>query len=319
MAFAWFAALTTSAIWSIKLITDNSVEAAKIQARTLLAKDIIYRRWNAQQGGVYGIINKDTPPNPYLSSSPERDIQTPSGKQLTMINPAYMTRQVHEFQAEESGVLGHITSLQPIRPENSADEWETDALKRFETGEKEVSSIETMKNEEYLRLMGPLVTEKPCLKCHAAQGYKVGDIRGGISVSVPMKYLRQAASKHSIRIYTVHFILLMLGLTGIFTFGWIFLKGERVRIKIGEEREKLILSLQEALSQIKTLEGMVPICSSCKKIRDDKGFWNNVEVYVSEHTKAEFSHGICPDCYTKLYPDYLDDEEEGSDNGDDLS
>ncbi len=70
------------------------------------------------------------------------------------------------------------------------------------------------------------------------------------------------------------------------------------------EREKLISDLQKALAEVKTLSGMLPICSSCKKIRDDKGYWNQIEGYISEHSGAEFSHGLCPDCAKKIYPGY---------------
>ena len=76
---------------------------------------------------------------------------------------------------------------------------------------------------------------------------------------------------------------------------------ERKRIEV--EREKLILQLESAIEHVKTLKGIVPICSSCKKIRDDRGFWEQVEAYVSRHTEAQFSHGICPDCLDTLYPD----------------
>lgn len=69
------------------------------------------------------------------------------------------------------------------------------------------------------------------------------------------------------------------------------------------EREKLIEELQKALAQIKTLSGLLPICASCKKIRDDQGYWNQIEVYLHEHSEVEFSHGICPECAAKLYPD----------------
>ena len=70
------------------------------------------------------------------------------------------------------------------------------------------------------------------------------------------------------------------------------------------ERDQLILNLKKALDEIKTLRGIVPICAGCKKIRDDKGFWKHVETYVQEHSHAQFSHGICPDCQKELYPDY---------------
>ena len=70
-----------------------------------------------------------------------------------------------------------------------------------------------------------------------------------------------------------------------------------------EEREGLISELREALSEVKQLSGLLPICSSCKKIRDDTGYWNQIETYIKDHSEAEFSHGICPDCMKRLYPD----------------
>ena len=76
------------------------------------------------------------------------------------------------------------------------------------------------------------------------------------------------------------------------------------RKKTQEEKEGLIFELQKALNAVKTLGGLLPICASCKKIRDDKGYWNQIETYIREHSQAEFSHGICPDCIEKLYPEY---------------
>jgi len=71
------------------------------------------------------------------------------------------------------------------------------------------------------------------------------------------------------------------------------------------EREQLIVELNQALAHIKTLSGLLPICSYCKKIRDDKGYWNQIESYISEHSDTVFSHSICPDCAHKLYPDFI--------------
>jgi len=73
-----------------------------------------------------------------------------------------------------------------------------------------------------------------------------------------------------------------------------------------KEREKLIGDLQKALGDVKTLSGLFPICASCKKIRDDKGYWNQIESYIKEHSDAEFSHSICPECSKKLYPEYYE-------------
>ena len=72
----------------------------------------------------------------------------------------------------------------------------------------------------------------------------------------------------------------------------------------GTNREKLIINLQKALKDVKTLKGLLPICASCKKIRDDMGYWNQIESYIQQHSDAEFSHGICPECVKKLYPDF---------------
>ena len=77
------------------------------------------------------------------------------------------------------------------------------------------------------------------------------------------------------------------------------------RKKLEIEREKLIKKLQDAMDKIKILKGIIPICASCKKIRDDEGFWHQVEIYISEHSNADFSHGICPDCAIKLYPEFI--------------
>jgi PAS domain S-box-containing protein len=74
---------------------------------------------------------------------------------------------------------------------------------------------------------------------------------------------------------------------------------KRVEGALEEERRRL----QQALDEVRTLRGIVPICANCKKIRDDKGFWNQVEKYISDHTEARFSHGICPDCAKELYPE----------------
>jgi PAS domain S-box-containing protein len=95
---------------------------------------------------------------------------------------------------------------------------------------------------------------------------------------------------------------------GRYTGGLLVVTDITERVKAEEERERLIDELQEALAKIKTLRGLIPICASCKKIRDDQGFWQQVEVYVRDHSEAEFSHGLCPDCAIRLYPEIYGDE-----------
>jgi hypothetical protein len=95
--------------------------------------------------------------------------------------------------------------------------------------------------------------------------------------------------------------LITLGISMSFFLGILLIKPLFV------SRNHLIKNLEDALSQVQTLKGMIPICTSCKKIRDDHGYWLQVEQYISTHSSAEFSHSFCPDCLQKLYPDYCDD------------
>ncbi|MEW6367619.1 MAG: PAS domain S-box protein [Acidobacteriota bacterium] len=87
------------------------------------------------------------------------------------------------------------------------------------------------------------------------------------------------------------------------------------RLRADRERDKLIRELQEAVSKAKTLSGLLPICASCKKIRDDRGYWNRIESYIADHSEAEFSHGICPECFNRLYPEYREGPEGDSQTG----
>lgn len=75
------------------------------------------------------------------------------------------------------------------------------------------------------------------------------------------------------------------------------------RKRLENERQRLVRELKDALSKVKLLSGLIPICANCKKIRDDEGYWSQIEVYIQSHSEAEFTHGICPACIEKLYPE----------------
>lgn len=235
LAVLWTAVVAASLVWNAFEMKQNTLDIARIQARVAYEKDVIYRRWNAGHGGVYVLVTKETQPNPYLSDMLERDITTSSGKVLTLMNPAYMTRLAHELEKQKLGIRGHITSLNPIRPENAPDPWETEALKAFEQGEIEINALGAMEGKEYMRLMRPLIIEKGCLKCHAKQGYREGDIRGGISVSIPMEPFRDIECGRITTFILAHLVIWMTGLVGLIAGNHLLTRTERNRQQAEEE------------------------------------------------------------------------------------
>ena len=213
-AVGWSCAMLLVMAFQIGQTNKAMVEITRIQAKIAYEKDLVFRKWGAMKGGVYAAVTVDTPPNPHLNV-PERDITTPSGKRLTLINPAYMIRQVQELERLDKGVIGHLTSLNPIRAANAPDPWEKEGLLAFEKGATEFSSVETIDGTPYMRFMKPFMTEEGCLKCHAQQGYKLGDIRGAISTSVSMKDIKKIQMAKLRTIFGSYFVIWLLGIAGL--------------------------------------------------------------------------------------------------------
>jgi hypothetical protein len=195
-----------------------------------------------------------------------------------------------------------------LLPANLPDPWERQALQSFETGSQEASVIESRQGERYFRLMRPLLLNPSCLRCHEEQDRKVGEVRGGISLKLPMS--RFATPGENARLAVAHLGLWLVGLVGLLLTGTSLRRHLRARQQAETERERLIAELQDALANVKALRGLIPICSSCKKIRNDQGYWTQLETYLQQHTEAEFSHGLCIDCLRKLYPEFSAEVEE---------
>lgn len=152
--------------------------------------------WNASHSGVYVLMKKGEKTNPYLykvgpggdkPSTVEPELTDTHGRKLTLKNPALMTRELAEESKEHTDVRFHLTSLKLINPDNKPDDFERAALLSFEQGRTEASHRELIDGKPYYRYMAPLKVEKACLQCHGFQGYKVGDVRGGLSVAIPMQ------------------------------------------------------------------------------------------------------------------------------------
>lgn len=212
LAIGWTFIILSAAAYRYYSLIHHNTQLAILQARAAFDKDIVFRRWNASKGGVYVPVSATTPPNPYLKVK-KRDIFSEQVGKMTLINPSYMTRQIHEIEKQKTGVRSHLTSINPLRPLNIADKWETEALLTFRKNTTEIHSLKIIDGEPFLRYMKPLFVEQACLKCHAKQGYKVDDIRGGISISIPMKPIEDL---HHNFIFNSAIIFLGIWLSGIF-------------------------------------------------------------------------------------------------------
>jgi len=261
-------------------LADIHTQATKVAlegARNMFQVVELTRNWNANRGGVYVPVTPSTQPNPHLDV-PNRDVTTTSGVQLTMVNPAYMTRMIAELAESNSGAIFRLTSLKPIRPENAPDDWERQSLQAFEAGIREIHSVEPSANGLMLRYMAPLRVKESCMLCHAKQGYKVGDIRGGISISQPYTIITNATQNTIRQSLWLYFSIWLAGTL----LGWLLLELLRRRWVdlVGKIRE-----LEETRSELVRSEKMASLG------RMVAGFAHEINTPVGIGVGA-VSHGI---------------------------
>jgi diguanylate cyclase (GGDEF)-like protein len=177
--------LVVSALFTGLALSDQrAIEAGlETRGRALFNSIVLTRAWNAEHGGVFVEKRPGMVSNPYLDR-PDR--VGADGTVYTMKNPALMTREISEIAERQGAFRFHLTSLKPLNPDNAPDPFERDALERFERGLREATLREQRGGEPWFRYMAPLRVEASCLACHARQGYRLGDVRGGISVSFSM-------------------------------------------------------------------------------------------------------------------------------------
>ena len=225
-ALVWSVIMGGFLAWYVIVAKDHTEQLARNEVRIIFNKDLSFRRWVTSHGGVYVPVTDRTQPNPGLSHLPERDVETPSGRKLTLMNPAYVMRQVMTDYSELYGGKGKLTSLKLINRMNAPDEWERAALLRFEQGEREIAEFSEIDGRPYLRQIGVLMVEKGCLKCHGTQGYKEGEVRGGVTVSIPMQ-------PHFDRMYgDIRKMLPPMAVIWLFGLALIALLGRQVRRRI---------------------------------------------------------------------------------------
>ncbi len=211
-------------------------------ARSHFNNIVLMRRWNAGYGGVYVRKRPGVESNPYLKNP---DIHTVDGVTLTLKNPALMTREVSELTSKESICSFHITSLKPINPANAPDEFERKALQDFERGADEVYSRSKEGGEIYFNYIAPLFVEQSCLECHGDQGYKVGDIRGGIRVKFN---IRNLLDLHDTTVREFLLLAACFTVVAIFT---LYLFMHRFEGRLNRAREKIRdMALKDPLTGI---------------------------------------------------------------------
>jgi signal transduction histidine kinase len=229
-------------------IRQHNVELATHGARNVFKTLVTMRQWNAERGGVYVPVGPNTQPNPYLQH-PRRDIHTVDGKTLTMINPAFMTRMISDMTKLSQGLTFRSTSLNPINPDNAPDAWERQALEQFSDKVTEIKALtETADGRPVFRYLAPLWVTEECLDCHREQGYKVGDLRGGISISQDFSpFLAAAAPSERTSVFAHLGVLALL----IVISGWSLALLRRSWIRLEDNIEELSKTRNELLQSEK--------------------------------------------------------------------
>jgi diguanylate cyclase (GGDEF)-like protein/PAS domain S-box-containing protein len=212
LAVAWTLVLLLSFCWWLQQEKQERISLAHHLAQSHLEKDLILRHWNIKHGFVYVPVTPETQPNPYLQL-PEREIVTPSGRVLTAVNSSWLIRQIYELTQAKDVYRGHLTSLQPLRPDNAPDPWEREALTKMAAGVKEVAGVAELDGRPSFRLMRPLLAGQNCLNCHA--NYTVGAVAGGISVSLPLAVVDAALKDNFWSVALAHGFLWLAGMLGI--------------------------------------------------------------------------------------------------------
>ncbi|MEN8198487.1 MAG: ATP-binding protein [Thermodesulfobacteriota bacterium] len=252
-ACIWLLAVALSFAWnSVDDIREKN-NIAQQTARAFFEQIISSRRWNLEHGGVYVYTTEKSPPNQYLPED-RRSIRDEHQRSMTLVNPAYMTRQIAEISRSKGQVLFHITSLTPISAENRAYPWEVPWLEAFNQGVPEKGGFAEENGEKIYRYMAPLPFKKSCLPCHSPPELQGEAIRGAISVSIPIRF-----HKSPFPLLLSHLFVAILGMGGIFFFGGrlaqsrrnILAANRKLELEIDERRqtEKELISIKKNLEQ----------------------------------------------------------------------
>jgi PAS domain S-box-containing protein len=249
----WLLAVAASLAWNTIDDVREQDSVAHKTARAFFEQIMAARRWNLVHGGVYVYTAKASPPNPYLPKE-QRTIQDNTGRSLTLVNPAYMTRQIAEISNQKGQIQFHITSLEPLRAENSPYPWEIPWLQSFKQGATEQGTFVKEDGKKIFRYMAPLKFVDSCLPCHTASIEKY-NTRGAISVSIPIPF-----HKSLWPLILSHLFAALTGIAFILFFGRRLSESRRAILKSNrqlareieerKETERELISIKENLEKI---------------------------------------------------------------------
>lgn len=202
-------------LFRYQTVNELLLETVRHEAESFAQLIVLTRHWNAAYGGVYVEKKPGVESNPYLKElGVNPDLRTADGKVLTLRNPAIMTREISDLARRDNIVEFRMISLKNLNPENQPDDFEIKSLARFEKGEREIWRLDRTGDRPVFRYILPLAIDRSCLSCHSRQGYKIGDIRGGISIRVPAAGLvaRMRTNRNQIVIDAIVTIGILLAL-----------------------------------------------------------------------------------------------------------
>ncbi len=226
-----------SLYWNITNLNQEKINLATAEAKSFWNKDAALRRWASRHGGVYVKPDSRTPPNPFLAHLPHRDVITTDGTKLTLMNGAYIMSQMTREFDKTYGIKGSLTGKVQLNPANKPDEWEFNALTLFENGTTEVIEETMMQGQPFLRFMKPMFMTEGCVKCHGFLGFKDGDLRGGVSVSIPLNPYFSAAAETVRGMWVTHLTIWLLAFFFIILFTHFARSRQRERIKLLKKLE----------------------------------------------------------------------------------
>lgn len=225
-----------------------SKEVLLNEAIALYKNMVNTRSWNASHDGVFVFKTDKIKPNPYL---PNNHIYAKDGRLLVRVNPAWMTRQISEISNKTSNYFYKITSLNPINPNNKADVFEKKALDFFDRN-KDIKYYSNFENNKF-NFMGSLKTTENCLQCHAHQGYKLGDIRGGLRISIPTESYEKNIEFIDFNSSTFSYIIVFLAALAfliVFYFLKLIYKKQDEIVYLNENLEHKVVKRTEELQRM---------------------------------------------------------------------